>query len=133
MENLAVGAPGLATGKERVTTTRHKFDKEEVVVFERCGELIRVLDQEALEKRRELEKIRPRKVLVPLDRNPFVLATGSSETELLGTFGMIHMEDMPPSEHSLMRGSFQVRSMKLMKEFCSLMKFHILVRSRGSS
>ncbi len=54
------------------------------MVFERCGEMIRVLDQSALEKRRELEKVSPRKVLVPLDRNPFVLATGSSETELLG-------------------------------------------------
>jgi ATP-dependent Lon protease len=71
-------------GKERVTTTRKRFGKEEVVVFERCGEMIRVLDQTALEKRRELEKVSPRKVLVPLDRNPFVLATGSSETELLG-------------------------------------------------
>ena len=69
---------------ERVTTTRKRFGKEEVVVFERCGEMIRVLDQTALEKRRELEKVSPRKVLVPLDRNPFVLATGSSETELLG-------------------------------------------------
>ena len=54
------------------------------MVFERCGEMIRVLDQTALEKRRELEKVSPRKVLVPLDRNPFVLATGSSETELTG-------------------------------------------------
>jgi ATP-dependent Lon protease len=83
MENLA-GTNGFPSGKERVTTTRKRFDKEEVVVFERCGEMIRVLDQEALERRRELEKLRPRKVLVPLDRNPFVLATGASETELLG-------------------------------------------------
>jgi len=71
-------------GKDRVTTTRNRFGKEEVVVFERTGEMIRVLDQAALEKRRELEKIRPRKVIVPLERNPFVLATGASETELLG-------------------------------------------------
>ena len=63
-------------GKERVTTTRKRFGKEEVVVFERGGEMIRVLDQSALEKRRELEKVSPSKVLVPLDRNPFVLATG---------------------------------------------------------
>jgi ATP-dependent Lon protease len=46
--------------------------------------VIRVLDQKALEKRRELERISPRKVLVPLNRNPFVLSTGASETELLG-------------------------------------------------
>lgn len=80
----AQGMPALPTGRERVTTTRNRFGKEEVVVFERTGEMIRVLDQEALEKRRELEKQSPRKVIVPLDRNPFVLATGASETELLG-------------------------------------------------
>ncbi|MCD6461721.1 MAG: AAA family ATPase [Thermoplasmata archaeon] len=71
-------------GAERVTTTRKRFGKEEVVVFEKAGEMIRILDQEALERRRELEKQSPRKVLVPLERNPFVLATGASETELLG-------------------------------------------------
>ncbi len=69
---------------ERVTTTRKRFGKEEVVVYERAGEMIRMLDQEALERRRELEKMSPRKVLVPIDRKPFVLATGASETELLG-------------------------------------------------
>ncbi|MCE5296386.1 MAG: ATP-binding protein, partial [Euryarchaeota archaeon] len=71
-------------GKPKVTTTRTRFGKEEVVVFERAGDMIRVLDQKALEKRREMEKVSPRKVLVPLNRNPFVLATGASETELLG-------------------------------------------------
>lgn len=75
---------GQMGGKDRVTTTRKQFGKEEVVVFERAGELIKVLDQKALEKRREVEKESPRKVLVPLERNPFVLATGASETELLG-------------------------------------------------
>src|SRR3989442_505292 len=43
-----------------------------------------LLDQKALEKRREVEKESPRKVLVPITRRPFVLATGASETELLG-------------------------------------------------
>ncbi len=80
----ATGMPAMTAGKERVTTTRKRMGKEEVVVFEKCGEMIRVLDQEALEKRRELEKVRPQKVLVKLDRKPFVLATGASETELLG-------------------------------------------------
>jgi ATP-dependent Lon protease len=80
----AAGVKGLPSGHDRVTTTRKRLGKEEVVVFERCAEMIRVLDQEALEKRREFERISPRKVLVPLDRNPFVLATGASETELLG-------------------------------------------------
>src|SRR5256886_1898298 len=71
-------------GRDRVTTTRQQFGKEEVVVYERAGDMIRVLDQKALEKRREVEKESPRKVLVPITRRPFVLATGASETELLG-------------------------------------------------
>ncbi len=75
---------GQMAGRERVTTTRKRFGKEEVVVFERAGEMIKVLDQQALEKRRELEKESPKKVIVPIDRNPFVLATGASEVELLG-------------------------------------------------
>ncbi|MFQ6060707.1 MAG: Lon-insertion domain-containing protein, partial [Thermoplasmata archaeon] len=75
---------GQLAGREKVTTTRKRFGKEEVVVFERAGEMIKVLDQAALEKRREMERVSPRKVLVKLERNPFVLATGASETELLG-------------------------------------------------
>ena len=75
---------GQLGGRERVTTTRRRFGQEEVVVYERGGEMIKVLDQKALEKRREMEKISPRKVLVSIDRHPFVLATGASETELLG-------------------------------------------------
>jgi ATP-dependent Lon protease len=75
---------GQLGGRDRVTTTRQRFGKEEVVVFERAGEMVKVLDQKALEKRREFDKISPRKVLVPLKRNPFILATGASETELLG-------------------------------------------------
>ena len=75
---------GQMAGRDRVTTTRKRFGKEEVVVFERSGDMIKVLDQPALEKRRELEKESPRKVIVPIGRNPFVLATGASETELLG-------------------------------------------------
>ena len=71
-------------GRDRVTTTRNQFGKEEVVVYERAGDMIRVLDQKALEKRREMEKESPRKVLVPITRSPFVLSTGASETELLG-------------------------------------------------
>ena len=71
-------------GRDRVTTTRQQFGKEEVVVYERAGDMLRVLDQKALEKRREKEKESPRKVLVPITRRPFVLATGASETELLG-------------------------------------------------
>jgi ATP-dependent Lon protease len=74
----------LGGGKGRVKTTRQVGDREEVVVYERAGEKIKLLDQEALEKRREMERISPRKVLVPLKRKNFVLATGATETELLG-------------------------------------------------
>ncbi len=75
---------GQLGGRDKVTTTRKRFGKEEVVVFEKAGEMIKVLDQAALEKRREMDKVSPRKVLVKLERNAFILATGASETELLG-------------------------------------------------
>ncbi len=69
---------------ESVRTTRLKNGVEEVVAYERAGDQIKVLDQRALERRRSMQKESPRKVLVKLDRNPFVMATGASETELLG-------------------------------------------------
>jgi len=75
---------GPNSKKHRVKTTRIKNGKEEVVVYERAGEKIKLLDQKALERQREFERRSPRKILVPLNRNPFVLATGASETELLG-------------------------------------------------
>ena len=68
----------------KVRTTRVRDGKEEVVVYERAGELVKVLDEEALNRRRELEGQSPHKTLVPFSRRPFVLATGASETELLG-------------------------------------------------
>jgi ATP-dependent Lon protease len=70
--------------QESVRTTRLRNGVEEVVAYERAGDQIKVLDQRALERRRSLQKESPRKVLVKLDRNPFVMATGASETELLG-------------------------------------------------
>ncbi len=70
--------------QESVRTTRLKNGVEEVVAYERAGDLVKVLDQRALERRRSLQKESPRKVLVKLDRNSFVMATGASETELLG-------------------------------------------------
>ena len=75
---------GELGGRDRVTTTRKRFGQEEVVVYERAGEMIKILDQKALEKRRLMEKDSPRKALVRINRQPFVLATGASETELLG-------------------------------------------------
>ena len=70
--------------QESVRTTRLRNGVEEVVAYERAGDLIKVLDQRALERRRTLQHQSPRKVLVKLDRNTFVMATGASETELLG-------------------------------------------------
>jgi ATP-dependent Lon protease len=70
--------------QESVRTTRLRNGVEEVVAYERAGEQIKVLDQRALERRRTLQHESPRKVLVKLDRNTFVMATGASEVELLG-------------------------------------------------
>ncbi len=67
-----------------IRTTRVRNGVEEVVAYERAGDMIKVLDQRAMENRRKKQKESPRKVLVKLDRIPFVMATGSSETELLG-------------------------------------------------
>jgi ATP-dependent Lon protease len=75
----------VVPGKERVHTTRVLADgSEETVVFERAGDYIRMLDSKALTKRNQLNKKSNQKVLVKLNRDPFVLATGASETELLG-------------------------------------------------
>jgi ATP-dependent Lon protease len=70
--------------QESVRTTRLRNGAEEVVAYERAGERIKVLDQRALERRRTLQRESPHKVLVKLDRNTFLMATGASETELLG-------------------------------------------------
>jgi ATP-dependent Lon protease len=71
--------------QERVTTTRIIDGREEVVIYERAGgEEIKVLDQQALEKRRQLVEEKPKNVIVPLERKMFIMATGASETELLG-------------------------------------------------
>ena len=84
-----VGLVGAAAFKgleasERITMTRKRYGKEEIVVYERAGDMINVLDQETLENRRAMEKVSPSKKLVRLNRNPFVLSTGATETELLG-------------------------------------------------
>ncbi len=71
--------------QDQVRTTRiGENGREEIVHYERQGEKIRVLDQKFLEKLDAMKKKTPRKVIVPLDRKNFVIATGASETELLG-------------------------------------------------
>jgi ATP-dependent Lon protease len=81
---LELTVPPGGNQTESVRTTRTRNGVEEVVAYERAGEMIRVLDQKALERRRQLQKESPRKVLVKIDRTTFVMATGASETELLG-------------------------------------------------
>jgi ATP-dependent Lon protease len=82
---LESAMPQVSLGKEKVTTERVNSDgTNETIVFERAGDHIRMLDQKTSEKRLELDKASNKKKLVKLDRNPFVLATGASETELLG-------------------------------------------------
>ncbi len=81
---LEVALPQATAGKEKVHTTRTRDGNEEVIIFERAGDRIRMLDQKAIEKRSELKRTSNEKVLVKLKRDPFVLATGASETELLG-------------------------------------------------
>ncbi|MDD4222089.1 MAG: ATP-binding protein [Candidatus Methanomethylophilus sp.] len=82
---LEAAVPQMSAGKERVNTTRILADgTEETVVFERAGDKICMLDTKALEKRNQLQKKSNQKTIVSLDRDPFVMATGASETELLG-------------------------------------------------
>ncbi|MCL4326094.1 MAG: AAA family ATPase [Candidatus Thermoplasmatota archaeon] len=73
-----------AVGNESIKATRIVNGSEEIVAYEKAGDKIKILNQRALEKRREHAKKRPSKVLVPINRSPFVIATGASETELLG-------------------------------------------------
>ncbi len=80
----SAGIPNMLAGKERVNTIRTQNGVEETIVFERAGNKIRMLDTKALEKRNKLNKKSTSKTLVKIDRKPFVLATGASETELLG-------------------------------------------------
>ena len=81
--NIFIG--GREKSPERVHTTRiTDGEREEVVIYERLGEKIRVLDQQVLEKIDAIKRKLPRRVIVPLERKTFVAASGASETELLG-------------------------------------------------
>jgi ATP-dependent Lon protease len=78
--------PHMPTGqKARVHTTRATEDgREEIIVYEGAGDRIRVMDQLSLEKLDMQKRKAPRKVIIPLNRKNFIVATGASETELLG-------------------------------------------------
>jgi ATP-dependent Lon protease len=80
-----VGNPDSSGVSDRVHTTRKTHGKsEEVVVYERAGNQVRVLDSKTLEALDAMQKREPRKILVPLKRRNLVTVTGASETELLG-------------------------------------------------
>lgn len=68
----------------RVQATRTTEKGEETIIYEKNGEKIRVMDQKTLDRIESLKLKQPRKIIVPLERNNFVTATGASETELLG-------------------------------------------------
>jgi len=71
--------------EKEVQTTQVGRDGEEItIIYRRIGDdRVCVLDQGAVDRERVNEK-KQYKVLVPIDRVPFVHATGASETELLG-------------------------------------------------
>ncbi len=68
----------------KVNATKRTEKGEEEIVFEKAGEMIRVLDQKTLKLIENLKLRQPRKVIIPLERSNFVSASGASETELLG-------------------------------------------------
>lgn len=83
--NPLSGYLGERERQDQVRTTRvGENGREEIVHYERQGEKIRVLDQKFLERVESMKKKTPRKTIVPLERKAFVIATGASETELLG-------------------------------------------------
>jgi len=84
-DDLVYSAAGETLEDHVHTTQRGLSGKEELVVYERAENgKIRILNEAELKELEKSERNRPRKVLLPLDRNTFVQATGSSETELLG-------------------------------------------------
>jgi ATP-dependent Lon protease len=99
LDDLLAGL-GDPEREDVVHTTRIMDGKEDLVVFERLNEsTIRAMDKKDMAHREEANF--PRNVLVSLDRNCFVQATGASETELLGDvrhdpYGGHHQIGTPP-------------------------------------
>ena len=75
--------PFVPTRLDKTETVRESEDgSEERIVYERAGEKIRMVNKDLAEKEDSKKKLR--KVIMPLERENFVSATGASETELLG-------------------------------------------------
>lgn len=71
--------------REVHTTAVSKEGKDEIIIYQRVGdEKIMVLKKGVLEDIRKNNERKQQRVLLPLNRIPFVHATGASETELLG-------------------------------------------------
>ncbi len=71
--------------QERVRHASYRDGVEEVLFFERAGpQSVRVLTEKQAREKSILEQRMQRKVLIPLKRKTFVMATGASESELLG-------------------------------------------------
>ncbi|HIE33841.1 MAG TPA: Lon protease family protein, partial [Candidatus Altiarchaeales archaeon] len=77
---------GVRRPEREVKTTKIREDgRETVLIYQNAGDdKIRILDQSAIDNMRRMDERKQIKVIVPLDRIPFVHATGASETELLG-------------------------------------------------
>jgi ATP-dependent Lon protease len=77
---------GTTRPRGEVRTTKiGKDGKETIVVYRNAGNgKICVMDQLAVDHMKQSTEKRQMKVLVPIDRIPFIHATGASETELLG-------------------------------------------------
>ncbi len=63
-------------------TKTHADGREETFIFERVGTKIKVSSQS--EVKTTEERRRQAKIILPLERKNFIIATGASETELLG-------------------------------------------------
>ncbi len=72
------------TRKDQIETRKIGENKEEKITFIRKGNKILSLTEEEKEKLKEYELKLKEKIIVPLERNPFVQAVGASETEILG-------------------------------------------------
>lgn len=77
---------GTRRPQVEVRTTRiGKDGKETIIIYKNAGNgKICVMDQSALDTMKQSTEKKQMKVIVPIDRVPFVHATGASETELLG-------------------------------------------------
>ncbi|MFA5105653.1 MAG: ATP-binding protein [Candidatus Micrarchaeia archaeon] len=70
---------------DRVRHAAYRDGVEEVLYFERAGpQSVRVLTEKQAREKSMQEQKKHRKVLIPLKRNSFIMATGASEAELLG-------------------------------------------------